>query len=94
MSEKLPVGNIRKLSNSEKNRFIKLGLQNHDENRDVGHWVVIDVVKVADEVARISDERPLIIHHMKIDKKDLSPYHRALSAFQNKIHKKKLCLTA
>lgn len=71
MSEKLPIGNIWKLSDSEKIRL------------------VVDKEKVADELSRITDEMPLIVHHVEIDNKDLSPYNKAFSTSQNKINKSK-----
>lgn len=67
MSEKIPIGNIRKLSDSEKTPFIQKGMQNHDENGDVDLQVLIDVVKVV-QITRITNEQLLITHHMKIAK--------------------------
>ncbi|XP_037774372.1 uncharacterized protein LOC119570884 [Penaeus monodon] len=83
MSEKLPFGNIRKLSPREKAEFTAAGLSNHDENGDIGHWIVVDI-RVPPEVARKTDELPLLIHHMNIRHQDISPYNNHLLASQNR----------
>nr|XP_027227780.1 uncharacterized protein LOC113819787 [Penaeus vannamei] len=83
MSEKLPYGNIRKLPPREKSEFIASGLTNHDESGDVGHWVVADL-RVPPEVARKTDDLPLLIHHMNIRNQDISPYNKQLLASQNR----------
>ncbi|ROT63529.1 hypothetical protein C7M84_018598 [Penaeus vannamei] len=83
MSEKLPYGNIRKLPPCEKSEFIASGLTNHDESGDIGHWVVADL-RVPPEVARKTDDLPLLIHHMNIRNQDISPYNKQLLASQNR----------
>ncbi|XP_063595417.1 uncharacterized protein LOC134772380 [Penaeus indicus] len=72
MSEKLSYGNIRKLPDAEKTK-----------SDDIGHWVEVDL-HVPDDVARKTDELPLLIHHMEIRSQDLSPYNKELLLSQNR----------
>lgn len=83
MSEKLPYGNIRKLSLDEKTEFVVKGLSEHDESGDIGHWIEADLC-IAPGVARKMDDLPLLIHHMNIRHQDLSPYNKDLLTSQNR----------
>ncbi|XP_069950770.1 uncharacterized protein [Cherax quadricarinatus] len=74
MVEALPQNGIRKLSNDEKNAFLDVGLSNVSCEGQKGYWIECDTKHISPEVARLTDELPLILSHMNISAEMLSPY--------------------
>ncbi|XP_053641949.2 uncharacterized protein [Cherax quadricarinatus] len=74
MVEALPQNGIRKLSNEEKVAFLDVGLSNVSCEGQKGYWIECDTKYVTPEVARRTDDLPLILSHMNISQEMLSPY--------------------
>ncbi|XP_069936724.1 uncharacterized protein [Cherax quadricarinatus] len=74
MVEALPQNGIRKLSNDEKNAILDVGLSNVSCEGQKGYWIECDTKHISPEVARLTDELPLILSHMNISEEMLSPY--------------------
>ena len=75
MTQKLPQGNIRKMSVSEVDDFMSVGIENHSIEGDDGYWILCDIAPIHPDVARRTDELPLILKHKIITEEDLSPYN-------------------
>ena len=83
MREMLPRSNMRKLNEVELANFMKI-IWTHNEDGEVGHWILCDTKAVPDQIARMTDDLPLVIHHLKITEPMLSDYNRELLEKQNK----------
>ncbi|XP_042858741.1 uncharacterized protein LOC122244830 [Penaeus japonicus] len=78
MSCKLPIGDIRRLSDTEMQSFLDTGIANHDPDADISYWLLIDTLPVSSEVAERTDELPLALNHLNVDFNLLSEYQQQL----------------
>ena len=78
MCSPFPMGDIKKLSQSEMDDFLEVGIANHATDGDVGYWLHLDTRDVSPEVARVTDEFPLCLTHMTITENYISPYSKRL----------------
>ena len=83
MEETLPSGNMKKLNDEELSKFTKT-MWSHDEDKKIGHWVLCDTKRVAPDIARLTDDLPLAMHHLNITDSMLSPYNKQLLESQNR----------
>ena len=78
MCQNLPYGNIRQLEEREMNEFLDKGILNHPTDGSVGYWLEIDSHAISPEIARLTDEFPLALTHMRVTNDHLSPYSKHL----------------
>ncbi|XP_045600643.2 uncharacterized protein [Procambarus clarkii] len=76
MTELLPRGGIRKLTHNERDIMIERGLENIACDGPKGYWVLCDTVQVSPEVARYTDELPLVLSHACITEDQISTYSK------------------
>ncbi|XP_069194044.1 uncharacterized protein [Procambarus clarkii] len=76
MTELLPRGGIRKLSHDERDVLLERGLENIPCDGSKGYWVLCDTLQVRPEVARYTDELPLVLSHTCITEEHISPYSK------------------
>ncbi|XP_069161320.1 uncharacterized protein [Procambarus clarkii] len=76
MTELLPRGGIRKLTHDERDVLLEQGLENIPCDGSKGYWVLCDTLQVRPEVARYTDELPLVLSHTCITEEHISPYSK------------------
>ena len=85
MTGMLPTGDIKKLTPEEMNTFVLHGLENHDTTKSTyGYWVLCDTKPVSPNIARYTDELPLVLGHCDITEEDISPSSREILASENR----------
>ena len=80
MCKPLPEKDFRKLSPEEREEWLSTNdIQNMETEGSVGYWIQCDLSPIDPELARMTDEFPLHIHHMHINtEQHLSDYTKSL----------------
>ncbi|XP_069175223.1 uncharacterized protein [Procambarus clarkii] len=76
MAEVLPQGGIRQLTDLERDTLLGQGLQHIPCDQDKGYWILCDTKHVSPEVARYTDDLPLVLSHTNITEEFLSEYSK------------------
>nr|XP_045586319.1 uncharacterized protein LOC123748172 [Procambarus clarkii] len=84
MSEKLPTGGFRCLTDAERDEMLLQGLRNIDCNQERGYWILCDTKQVSPDVARYTDDLPLILAHADIVTEQLSEYSKSILVAENR----------